>query len=80
MDTSNKDSKSKVVTSIDLNIQWPDRKAWLEESIEDHLNCVLCGGELKFQHKTDFGSAVVTENAHCPSCNVRNREMTYALQ
>lgn len=78
MDT--KDNKTKVVTSIDLNIQWPSRKQWLEESIDDHLNCVLCGGPLKFQHKTDFTSGKVTEDAHCPSCQVRNRQSNYRLQ
>ena len=80
MDNSNNDNGAKVVTSIDINIQWPDRKAWLEESIEDHLNCILCGGVLQFVHKTDFASGAVTEDAHCPSCNIRNRQANYRLQ
>lgn len=80
MDNSNNDSKTKVITSIDINIQWPSRKAWLEESIDDHLNCVLCGGSLVFAHKTDFAACAVAEDAHCPSCKVRTRQMNYVLQ
>jgi hypothetical protein len=80
MDNSNNDNKSKVVTSIDINIQWPSRKAWLDESIDDHLNCILCGGALQFAHKTDFITGVVTEDAHCPSCKIRNRQASYGLQ
>lgn len=83
MDTSNKSDKSKVVTSIDINVQWPpkvSRKAWLEESIDDHLTCVLCGTHLSFQHKTDFITGQVNEIAHCDSCGVRNRQSNYILQ
>lgn len=80
MDTSDKSAKPKIVSSIDINIQWPDRKAWLDESIDDHLNCVLCGGALKFVHKTDFVTQIVNEDAHCPSCHVRNRQSSHTLQ
>lgn len=75
-----KNDKAKIITSIDLNIQWPTRKAWLEESIDDHLNCILCGTQLKFEHKTDFTINKVTEDAHCPSCKIRNRQVNYNLQ
>ncbi len=80
MDTSNKSDKSNVVCQIDVNITWPDRKAWLEESIDDHLNCVLCGSSLHFKHKTDFVRQTVHEEAHCTSCGVRNRQSDYGLQ
>ena len=83
MDTSNKNDKPKTVATIDVNVQWPPKmssKAWLEESIDDHLQCVLCGTHLTFKHKTDFIAGVVKEEAHCSSCNVRNRQSDYILQ
>lgn len=76
----NNNEKPKVVATIDVNIQWPTSKAWLEESVGDHLNCVLCGDNLVFQHKTDFIAGTVLENAHCPSCKIRNRQSQYSLQ
>ena len=82
MDASNKGEKPKVIASIDVNIHWPkiDRKAWLEESLDDHLHCVLCGGNLVFTHKTDFIEQVVSEDAQCPHCKVRNRQSQHRLQ
>lgn len=82
MDTSNKNTKAKTVATIDINLHIPkvESKAWLDESIEDHFHCVLCGTELVFRHKTDFIQQNVTERAHCPSCGVKNRECTYGLQ
>ncbi len=82
MDASNKDQKPKVVTTIDVNIHWPkiEKRDWLEETLADHFECVLCGTELQFKHATDFVTQIVTENAHCPQCNVRNRQHTYSLQ
>ena len=82
MDTSNKDEKPKVVASIDVNVHWPkiDKRAWLEESLQDHLQCVLCGTDLQFQHKSDFILQTVTEDAHCPHCNIRNRQSNHILQ
>ncbi|MGZ3723396.1 MAG: hypothetical protein ACXVA9_10725 [Bdellovibrionales bacterium] len=82
MDTSNKDEKPKIVASIDVNVHWPkiEKRAWLEESIQDHLQCVLCGTDLMFKHKTDFVTQIVNEDAHCPHCNIRNRQSTHSLQ
>lgn len=81
MDASDK-SNPKTIATIDVNLHIPavDKKTWLEESIDDHLNCVLCGGHLEFAHKTDFISGVVTEDAHCPTCGVRNRQSAHSLQ
>jgi hypothetical protein len=79
----NKNEKPKVVATIDVNVQWPpkvSKKAWLEESVDDHLQCVLCGTQLTFKHKTDFLANTVHEEAHCASCGVRNRQSTYSLQ
>jgi len=82
MDTSNKDEKPKIVASIDVNVHWPkiEKNTWLEESIQDHFQCVLCGTELEFKHKTDFVTQIVCEDAHCPNCKIRNRQSTHSLQ
>lgn len=81
MDTKN-DTKAKVVTSIDINLQWPEvsKRTWIEESVEEHFQCVLCGGKLEFRHKTNFVEQAVKEEAHCPQCGVRNRVTDYQLQ
>lgn len=75
MDTSNKNDKT-------VNVSWPkvDKRAWLEESVEEHFHCVLCGSELEFTRKTNFIEQTVVEDAHCPSCGVRNRQSLYGLQ
>ena len=81
MDSSNK-NEPKVIATIDVNIQMPkvDKKAWMEETLDEHFHCVLCGGELEFTHKTCFITQKVSENAHCPSCGVRNRQSDHSLQ
>ena len=76
MDNSDK----KTVATIDINIQWPTRKEWLEESLEEHFHCVLCGSPLAFKHKTDFLAGSVTEDANCTSCGVRTRQSSHSLQ
>lgn len=80
MDTSDKGPK--VIASIDVNVHWPkiERGVWLEECLQDHLSCVLCGTDLEFKRKTDFVGQTVTEDAHCPRCNIRNRQSTHRLQ
>ncbi len=73
------DNKNEKQTQI----LWPavvTRKQWLEESIEDHNHCVLCGTALTFKHKTDFVAQTVHEEAHCGSCGIRNRQSDYSLQ
>lgn len=81
MDASD-NNKPKTVATIDVNLPPPkvDAKEWLAESVSEHFHCVLCGGELNFKHKTDFVELTVAEEAHCPSCNVRNRHSDYVLQ
>jgi hypothetical protein len=82
MDTSNKGEKPKVIATIDVNVHWPkiQKRDWLEESIQDHTQCVLCGTDLQFAHKTDFVEQTVSEDAHCPQCNIRNRQSAHRLQ
>jgi hypothetical protein len=79
MDTPN---KPKTIATIDVNIQWPTpaKRDWLEETLQDHLQCVLCGTDLEFSHKADFITQTVVEDAHCPGCKVRNRQSSHSLQ
>lgn len=83
MDTSNKNDKAaKTIATIDVNLTIPkiDKKAWREEALDDHFQCVLCGTHLVFKHKTDFIAQSVVEEAHCEQCGVRNRHSTFSLQ
>jgi len=69
-----KDQKPQTVATIDVNVNWTD------ESVNDHLNCVLCGDALEFKHKTNFVEQTVHEDAQCGSCGVRTRQNAYRLQ
>lgn len=81
MDAENNNTKPKTIATIDVNlIPKMSSREWIDGTVEEHFHCVLCGGELRFRHKTDFIEQVVAEEAHCPTCNVRNREQTYRLQ
>ncbi len=51
-----------------------------EQQLEDHHHCCLCGTELVLTHVTHFTHLEVTEEAHCPSCHVRNRKVQHRLQ
>lgn len=80
MDASEKNN-SKTIATIDVNlIPSVDKRTWIEESVNEHFHCVLCGSELDIHHKTDFITQEVQEEAHCPSCNIRNRQSAYSLQ
>lgn len=73
--------KSKTIASLDINlVPAVSPREWLQESLDTHLNCVLCGTPMKFEHKTDFIAQAVTEDAHCPICRVRNRQTSHRLQ
>lgn len=56
------------------------RREWQEEAVLDHLNCCLCGTELKFHHKVDHIHRLVTEDARCTSCGVKHRSCMHPLQ
>lgn len=78
-----KKTEKKAETIATIEVNWPPKvssKAWLEESVDDHLQCVLCGTQLSFNHKTDFITGIVNEEANCGSCGVRNRQSVYSLQ
>lgn len=81
MENRKKDSGN-VIAQIDVNVKMPVLSArdWMSESIDEHLNCVLCGTSLEFYHKVDHIEQKVQEEAHCPHCNVRNREAAHSLQ
>jgi hypothetical protein len=70
MDTSNKPQLPQTVSP----------REWMQEAVIDHTQCVLCGTDLRFSHKTDFVAGVVSEDAHCPACRIRNRQTTHTLQ
>lgn len=76
----NTEDTPQTVATIDVKIHWPTAEQWREEFIDDHLNCCLCGTALKFDHKVDHIAHVVTENAACPSCGVKERQTTHCLQ
>ncbi len=78
MDTS---EKPKTIATIDINlVPKVSKDDWRQEVLQDHFQCVLCGTALTFRHKTDFITQIVTEDAHCPSCQVRNRQASHRLQ
>jgi hypothetical protein len=82
MDTSNKNEKPKTIATIDVNIQWPkiESRDWIEESVNDHNNCVLCGTPLTFKHHTNFADHTVAEDANCQGCRIRSRQTVHTLQ
>lgn len=79
---SNQGEKPKTIATIDVKLHWPkiEKRTWIEESLNNHFHCVLCGQSLQFKHDTDFVNLIVVENAHCPNCNIRNRENVFILQ
>lgn len=56
----------------------PNLKA--EDLINHMENCCLCGGKLRFTHKTDFANLEVVEEATCPSCGVKSKVNNFILQ
>lgn len=53
---------------------------WREAAVEEYLYCILCGGEFKFTHLTDFATLSVHEESHCPHCNIRGAREEHVLQ
>lgn len=48
--------------------------------IAEYNTCVLCGSDLEFTHITQFIRQEVTEEARCPSCNIRHKKEMHRLQ
>ncbi len=81
MDTSDKNTKTKTTSNLEVNlVPKIEKRAWREETLADHFHCILCGSPLHFRHKTDFIKQTVAEIAHCPSCGVKNRDGLHSLQ
>lgn len=78
----NQDKKPEVIATIDVNVHFPkiEKRAWVEESIHEHLNCVLCGSEMTFKHHVNFADHTVVEDASCTFCKIRNRQTHHTLQ
>ena len=74
-----KSADSKVISEIKVNLeyQWPTPR---ERFVEDYTYCALCGDELIYTHNTHFANHVVSEEAHCPSCNIRTKSAEHGLQ
>jgi hypothetical protein len=56
------------------------KKEWQEEAVLDHLNCCLCGRELRFQHRVDHIHRLATEDAKCVACGIQHRSTQHPLQ
>jgi hypothetical protein len=50
-----------------------------QEKIEIETHCCLCGGELEFQHKTDYLLLKIQEDAHCPTCSIRMKSREHTI-
>jgi hypothetical protein len=48
--------------------------------IDDQNLCCLCGSKLSFQHKVDYMTMQVREDADCPSCHIRLKTRDHSLQ
>jgi hypothetical protein len=48
-------------------------------TLDDYLNCYICGASLDFEHHADFAKLVVYEKANCPCCGVRMKTKTFTL-
>ena len=79
---SRMDNKSKTIATIDVNLQITglEPRDWIQETVEEHLNCMLCGTTLEFKHTVNHIEQHVHEEAHCPGCNIRNRTQAHTLQ
>ncbi len=51
-----------------------------EVVLDDENNCCLCGTTLSFQHKVDYLTLTIKEDAHCPSCQIQMKSREHVLQ
>ena len=52
----------------------------LQVWLDSYKHCELCGSELIYTHVTQFIEETVCEEAHCPSCNIKNKQAHHRLQ
>jgi len=79
MDVKNKkqDAETTIQSELKFMLKNMDhREAWLD----GYNNCDLCGSDLIYTHVTKFIEETVTEEAHCPSCNIKNKQNFHRLQ
>lgn len=51
-----------------------------EVVIDDANNCCLCGSSLAFNHKIDYLTLTIKEDAHCPSCQIQMKSGEHVIQ
>jgi uncharacterized protein CbrC (UPF0167 family) len=51
-----------------------------ETFLADETTCCLCGTTLTFDHKIDYLSLKIVEDAHCPSCQIQMKSREHKLQ
>lgn len=47
--------------------------------LQTQNHCALCGSVLILEHGLSEDKRVVTETAHCPECNIRNRSRGFTV-
>lgn len=48
--------------------------------LDDENNCCLCGSTLAFQHKIDYLTLRIKEEANCPSCKIQMKSREHSVQ
>jgi DNA-directed RNA polymerase subunit RPC12/RpoP len=51
-----------------------------KEIIKHFEECAVCGSKLHFNHRTDYMTLEVHEEAGCPQCGVQNKVNVFILQ
>ncbi|MBC7691709.1 MAG: hypothetical protein H7222_08050 [Methylotenera sp.] len=51
-----------------------------KEVVQRYTHCVICNGNLHFNHQTDFSRNLTQETAKCPECGIKVRSVIHRLQ
>jgi transcription initiation factor IIE alpha subunit len=54
--------------------------SYKDQYIEEYFQCLLCGNDLVYTHKTDFIYQIVEEKAQCPHCKIESKQHCHKLQ
>ncbi|MEQ1664683.1 MAG: hypothetical protein ABL927_04835 [Bdellovibrionales bacterium] len=76
----NPDTKDEPKIISEIHVNWLASVDPREEFLDDYHHCPLCGNELIYTHNTQFIHNFVTEEAQCPSCNVKVKNNQHSLQ
>ena len=60
--------------------EFTSEKTEHEPILVDENSCCLCGSNLKFEHKVDYLTLRIQEDAHCPSCRIQMKSKEHTLQ